>query len=73
MKAEKLIRVLAWLQFGGWSPHNIMVGVTGGCELKLEFNGQLDRTADRWLRSRGFVEVDGDYIYRPIVRRRRGA
>lgn len=63
MKLEKLFRICSWLTASGISLHSGMV--LAGQELRFAFNSQLTREAHDYLLRKGFVEVDGDYIYRP--------
>lgn len=72
MTGDKMLRTLQYLKQHGWSMHCIWIGVTGGNELRIEFNGQPSKQTHDMLLARGFVEVDGDYIYRPVIRKRHG-
>lgn len=71
MTAEKMLRVLRWLEVCGVKPRSIWIGHIAG-ELTLEVQGQLWCNLHDWIIARGFVYVNDidAYIYRPIKRRR---
>jgi hypothetical protein len=64
MTFKKMLSVLTFLGAEGWGA-NGWIGVSTGGELKLTPTGQLSRIRHDGLLRRGFVYVDGDYIYRP--------
>lgn len=66
MTAEKMLRVLLWLETRGVKPRSVWVGFSAGSEITIEPNGQLPYNLHRWMLARGFVYVDDAYIYRPI-------
>lgn len=67
MTLEKLLILLGHIyeEYSGISMHGSMLWANGGGELVLTFNTQPPRSLDRLLRRRGFIVVQGDYIYRP--------
>lgn len=63
MTFEKMMRTLAWLKDElGYSGQ---VLATGGGEISLCLNTQVDRLVHRELLRRGFIYWNSDYIYRP--------
>ena len=64
MRLYKLLEILQQLKVWGVNFHG-MIYPTGGGEIALEFQGQLEHHVHDYLLDKGFVDVDCDYIYRP--------
>lgn len=65
MTAEKMLRILLWLEACGVKPGSIWIGLSAGSEITIEPNGQLPNNLHSWMLARGFVYFDDAYIYRP--------
>lgn len=61
----KLTDVLSRLDDGGVKLRGASIYATGGGELALSFKSQLSFDLGFYLQTKGFVCVNGDYIYRP--------
>jgi hypothetical protein len=67
MTLGKMYEILSWLtNSGNFSKNNkwIITSTYGG-ELALCPSSQPDKYTDEYLRKRGFIVSNGDYIYRP--------
>lgn len=62
MRASKMHELLEYFSTGDW-----WIG-TKGDELTFEFNSRPHIADHRYLLKKGFVCVDGTYIYRPRKR-----
>lgn len=66
MTFAKMLRVLEEIErLNGYLPSG-SIGVSAGGELRFEFRSQPTKNVNDYLIRKGFVPVDGDYIYRPL-------
>ncbi len=64
MTIGKLLQILTDLSHWGVSGKSMLSHTSGG-ELCLQLVAQPDPSVHDYLERKGFVLVDGDYIYRP--------
>lgn len=64
MTMRKMLEILNALH--AWDHLKGMIEVTGGGEIAISFNSQPDRAIDQYLRRKGFIVWEGQYIYRPV-------
>jgi hypothetical protein len=72
MTLKKLIAIMKWIE-AAYTPDEInlsgsLIWCSGGGELMITFNTQPPRDLDLFLRRRGFIVLQGEYIYRPRTR-----
>lgn len=75
MTLKKLLQLLHFIEAhyagcGDIRMHGSHLWANGGGELVLLFNTQPPRSLDAALRKKGFIVYEGEYIYRPRLRRR---
>jgi hypothetical protein len=68
VKLYKLLAILRQLESWRVNMHGMIYPAYGG-ELTLAPMGQPEAHVHDYLIDKGFVEVDGDYIYRPRGKR----
>jgi hypothetical protein len=69
MTLKKLLSILRYIEgayasVGDVNMHGSLLGATAGSELCIYFSSQPPRSLHTYLKARGFIEWQGDYIYR---------
>lgn len=71
MTLKKMLEILRNLELNTEiNMHGSSIYANGGGELTLSFNTQPSRYIDNYLRRKGFIVLNCDYIYRPRERMR---